>query len=87
MSKILEAMGILALVTRHTPADIAEEWERIQEMLDLLDDSKAFGEECRIAVVEVDSWCNVSNLPNATGINTGNMRDDISTKQLQMYTL
>ena len=35
MLKILEAMGILALVTRHTPADIAAERERIQEMLDL----------------------------------------------------
>jgi len=35
MLKILEAMGILALITRHTPADIAVERERIQEMLDL----------------------------------------------------
>ena len=35
MLKILEAMGILALVTRHPPADIAAERERIQEMLDL----------------------------------------------------
>lgn len=35
MLKILEAMGILALVTRHTPADIAAERERIQEMLDI----------------------------------------------------
>lgn len=35
MLKILEAMGILALVTRHTPADIAVERERIKEMLDL----------------------------------------------------
>jgi hypothetical protein len=35
MLRILEAMGILALVTRHTPKDIADERERIQEMLDL----------------------------------------------------
>jgi hypothetical protein len=34
MLKILEAMGILALITRHTPADIAAERGRIQEMLD-----------------------------------------------------
>jgi hypothetical protein len=35
MLRILEAMGILALVTRHTPKDTADERERIQEMLDL----------------------------------------------------
>src|SRR5580693_5581133 len=35
MLRILEAMGILALLTRHTPKDIADERERIQEMLDL----------------------------------------------------
>ena len=35
MLRILEAMGILALVTRHTPKDIADERERIGEMLDL----------------------------------------------------
>lgn len=35
MLRILEAMGILALITRHTPADIAAERERIQEMLDI----------------------------------------------------
>ena len=35
MLKILEAMGILALVAQHTPADIAAERERIQEMLDI----------------------------------------------------
>jgi hypothetical protein len=34
MLRILEAMGILALVTRHTPKEIADERERIQEMLD-----------------------------------------------------
>ena len=34
MLRILEAMGILALLTLHTPKDIADERERIQEMLD-----------------------------------------------------
>ena len=32
---ILEAMGILALLTRHTPKDIADERERFQELLEL----------------------------------------------------
>jgi predicted secreted protein len=35
MLRILEAMGILALLTRQTPKEIAEERERFQEMLDL----------------------------------------------------
>ena len=35
MLRILEAMGILALLTRHTPKDIADERERFQEILDL----------------------------------------------------
>jgi hypothetical protein len=35
MLRILEAMGILALLTRHMPKDIADERERFQEMLDL----------------------------------------------------
>jgi hypothetical protein len=35
MLRILEAMGILALLTRHTPKDIADERERFQEMLAL----------------------------------------------------
>jgi hypothetical protein len=34
MLRILEAMGILALLTRHTPKDIADQRERIQAMLD-----------------------------------------------------
>lgn len=34
MLRILEAMGVLALLTRHTPKDIAEERERFQELLD-----------------------------------------------------
>jgi hypothetical protein len=35
MLRILEAMGVLALLTLHTPKDIADERERIQQMLDL----------------------------------------------------
>ncbi len=33
MLRILEAMGILALLTRHTPKEIAEERKRLQEVL------------------------------------------------------
>jgi hypothetical protein len=33
MLRILEAMGMLALLTRHTPKDIADERERFQELL------------------------------------------------------
>jgi predicted secreted protein len=35
MLRILEAMGILALLTRHIPKDIADERERFQELLEL----------------------------------------------------
>ena len=35
MLRILEAMGILALLTRHTPRDIADERERFQQLLEL----------------------------------------------------
>lgn len=34
MLRILEAMGILALLTRHTPKDIADERERLQQLLE-----------------------------------------------------
>ena len=34
MLRILEAMGILALLTRHTPKDIADERARLQELLE-----------------------------------------------------
>lgn len=42
MLRILEAMGVLALLTRHTPKEIADERERFQEMLDL---HRRFSEE------------------------------------------
>ncbi|MGO8759864.1 MAG: hypothetical protein ACLQG3_17230 [Terracidiphilus sp.] len=35
MLRILEAMGILALLTRHTPKDISDERELFQEMFDV----------------------------------------------------
>ena len=41
MLRILEAMGILALLTRHTPKDIADERERFQELLELHRQSSA----------------------------------------------
>src|SRR5271154_6107824 len=37
MLRILEAMGTLALLTRHTPKDIADERERLQEMFEAED--------------------------------------------------
>ncbi len=44
MLRILEAMGVLALLTRQTPKDIADERERFQEMLDL---HRQFSEDTR----------------------------------------
>jgi hypothetical protein len=44
MLSILEAMGTLALLTRHTPKDIADERERFQEMFEL---HQQFSEEAQ----------------------------------------
>ena len=44
MLRILEAMGILALLTRHTPKDIADEREWFQKMLEL---HQQFSEEAQ----------------------------------------
>ena len=44
MLRILEAMGTLALLTRHTPKDIADEQERFQEMFEL---NQQFSEEAQ----------------------------------------
>jgi hypothetical protein len=44
MLRILEAMGTLALLTRHTPKDIADERERFQEMFELY---QQFSEEAQ----------------------------------------
>ncbi len=37
MLRILEAMGVLTLLTRHTPKDIADERERFKELLEVHD--------------------------------------------------
>jgi hypothetical protein len=44
MLRILEAMGTLALLTRHTPKDIPDERERFQEMFEL---HQQFSEEAQ----------------------------------------
>ena len=44
MLRILEAMGTLTLLTRHTPQDIADERERFQEMFEL---HQQFSEEAQ----------------------------------------
>jgi hypothetical protein len=44
MLRILEAMGTLALLTRHTPKDIADERERFQEMFEI---HQQFSEEAQ----------------------------------------
>ena len=62
MLRILEAMGILALLTRHTPKDIAEERERFQELLELhrqISDERC--KRCYSYVRELEA--RVSNLP------------------------
>ena len=60
MLRILEAMGILALLTRHTPKDIADERERFQELLELhrntADADQAFPESVR-AHLQYPSEC------------------------------
>src|SRR5581483_9874781 len=48
MLRILEAMGILTLLTRHTPKDIADERERFQELLEI---HRQFSEEAQQKVL------------------------------------
>jgi hypothetical protein len=62
MLRILEAMGILALVTRHTPKDIADERERIQEMLDL---HLQFSDESQQKMLEYVHFIEGRLLPSA----------------------
>jgi hypothetical protein len=63
MLRILEAMGTLALLTRHTPKDIADERERFQEMFEL---HQQFSEEAQQKTLryvrELES--RLSGLPN-----------------------
>lgn len=62
MLRILEAMGVLAMLTRHTPKDIAEERERFQQLLEshqsLTEDAR---EKTRGYVRELES--RLANLP------------------------
>jgi predicted secreted protein len=56
MLRILEAMGVLALLTRHTPKDIAEERERFQELLSLNQQSTNQAQQKMLSYVhELDS--------------------------------
>lgn len=68
MLRILEAMGILALLTRHTPKDIADERERFQELLVL---HRQFSDEAQEKMLgyvhELES--RISDLPK--GIKAG----------------
>jgi predicted secreted protein len=68
MLRILEAMGILALLTRHTPKDIADERERFQELLEL---HRQFSDEAQqkmLAYVD-ELEARISDLPK--GIKAG----------------
>ena len=61
--RILEAMGILALLTRQTPMEIAEERERFQEMLDLHQESTDEAQQKMLAYVyKLES--RISRLPS-----------------------
>jgi hypothetical protein len=63
MLRILEAMGILALLTRHTPKDIADERERFQEMFSIHEQLSVDAQRKMLAYVrELDS--RISALPS-----------------------
>lgn len=68
MLRILEAMGVLALLTRHTPKDIADERERFQEMLDL---HRQFSDEAQLKMLGYvhELEARISDLPK--GIKAG----------------
>jgi hypothetical protein len=63
MLRILEAMGTLALLTRHTPKDIADERERFQEMFEL---HQQFSEEAQQKTLRYvrELEARLSGLPN-----------------------
>lgn len=62
MLRILEAMGVLALLTRHTPKDIAEERERFQELLSFHQQSSDQAQQKMLSYVhELES--RLTNLP------------------------
>lgn len=63
MLRILEAMGILALLTRHTPKDIADERERLQELLEAHQQISEQAQQNMLGYVhELDS--RLANLPS-----------------------
>ena len=68
MLRILEVMGILALLTRHTPKDIADERERFQELLEL---HRQFSDEAQQKMLGYvhELEARISELPR--GIKTG----------------
>jgi hypothetical protein len=68
MLRILEAMGILALLTRHTPKDIADERKRFQELLEL---HRQFSDEAQQKMFGYarDLEARISDLPK--GIKAG----------------
>lgn len=68
MLRILEAMGILALLTRHTPKDIADERERFQELLEL---HRRFSDEAQEKMLGLvrELEARISDLPK--GIKAG----------------
>jgi hypothetical protein len=68
MLRILEAMGILALLARHTPKDIADERERFQELLEL---HRQFSDEAQQKMLGLvrELEARISDLPR--GIKAG----------------
>jgi predicted secreted protein len=63
MLRILEAMGILALLTRHTPKDIADERERLQELLEAHQQHSEQAQQNMLGYVhELESW--LADLPS-----------------------
>jgi hypothetical protein len=63
MLRILEAMGILALLTRHTPKDIADERERFQELLELHRKTSAETQQKTLAYVR-ELEARIAKLPD-----------------------
>lgn len=53
MLRILEAMGVLALLTRHTPKDIADERKRFQELLTVHQESSDEAQQKMLRYVQV----------------------------------
>jgi uncharacterized small protein (DUF1192 family) len=74
MLRILEAMGILALLTRHTPKDIADERERFQELLEL---HRQFSDEAQQKMLGY-----VHELESRIGLLPGEIEAGLDPKQI-----